>query len=114
MAIPASVDGLACMRASVTVSRTSDEDFKQRQLVIWIDGNKLGDLMFGEVLRRRVSCGPHTLRVSNTLVWKTARFEVKRDEQVRFEVINRPGMLTYPMLIILGAGPLYLTVRRIQ
>jgi hypothetical protein len=61
-----------------------------------------------------VSCGPHTLRVSNTLVWKTARFEVKRDEQVRFEVINRPGMLTYPMLIILGAGPLYLTVRRIQ
>ena len=112
MAAAASVDRLACMRASVTVSRTSDDDFKQRQLVIWIDGEKLGDLMFGEILRRRVSCGSHTLRVSNTLVWKTATFEVRRDEQVCFEVINRPGMLTYPMLIMLGAGPLYLTVRR--
>jgi hypothetical protein len=99
--------------ASVSVSRTSDEDFKQRELVIWIDGEKLGDLMFGDVVNRQVSRGRHTLRVSNTLVWKTTKFDVERDEQVRFEVVNRPGILTYPMLVILGAGPLYLTVRRI-
>ena len=99
--------------SSVTVSRTSGEDFKQRQLVIWIDGEKLGDLMFGEAFSRDVAPGRHTLRVSNTLVWKTVTFDVKPGEQVRFEVVNRPGRLTYPMLVILGAGPLYVTVKRL-
>jgi hypothetical protein len=99
--------------SSVTVSRTSDEDFKHRQLVIWIDGEKLGDLMFGHAFSRDVAPGRHTLRVSNTLVWKTVSFDVKPSEQVRFEVVNRPGKLTYPMLAILGAGPLYVTVKRV-
>ena len=100
--------------SSVTVSRTSREDFQQRQLVIWIDGEKLGDLMFGQAFSRDVAPGAHTLRVSNTLVWKTVTFDVKPSEQVRFEVVNRAGRLTYPMLVILGAGPLYVTVRRLS
>jgi hypothetical protein len=100
--------------SSLTVSRTSDEDFKQRQLVIWIDGEKVGDLMFGEVFSRDIAPGRHTLRVSNTLVWKTVTFDVKPAEQVRFEVVNRPGKLTYPMLVILGAGPLYVTIKRLS
>jgi len=100
--------------SSVTVSRTSDEDFKQRQLVIWIDREKLGDLMFGHAFSRDIAPGRHTLRVSNTLVWKTVTFDVKPGEQVRFEVVNRPGRLTYPMLAILGAGPLYVTVNRLS
>jgi hypothetical protein len=100
--------------ASVTVLRTSQEDFKQRQLVVWLDGEKLGDLMFGDSFKRDVHPGPHKLRVSNTLVWKTVEFEVKPGEQVRFEAINRPGRITYPMLIIMGVGPLYVTLRRMS
>jgi hypothetical protein len=100
--------------SSITVSRTSAEDFKQRQLVIWIDGEKVGDLMFGHAFSRDAAPGRHTLRVSNTLVWKTVTFDVKPCEQVRFEVVNRPGRLTYPMLAILGVGPLYLTVKRLS
>ena len=100
--------------SSVTVSRTSQEDFQQRQLVIWIDGEKIGDLMFGETFSRDISPGTHTLRVSNTLVWKTVTFDVKPGEQVRFEVVNRPGKLTYPMLVLIGAGPLYVTIKRVS
>jgi hypothetical protein len=99
--------------SSVTVSRTSDEDFKQRQLVIWIDGERLGDLMFGDAFSRDVAPGRHTLRVSNTLVWKTVTFDVKPGEQVRFEVVNRPGKLTYAMLVMLGVGPLYVRITRL-
>jgi hypothetical protein len=99
--------------ASVTIERRSDEDFKQRQLVVWLDGEKLGDLMFGDAFRRDVLPGPHKLRVSNTLVWKTCDFQVKPGEQVRFEAINRPGRLMYPMLVLLGVGPLYVTLRRV-
>jgi hypothetical protein len=104
----------AMQPSSVTVSRTSDDDFKARQLVIWIDGEKLGDLMFGETFSRDVAPGTHTLRVSNTLVWKTVSFDVKGGDQVRFLVVNRPGRLTYPMLVLIGAGPLYVTIKRLS
>jgi hypothetical protein len=99
--------------SSVTIARTHASDFGERQLVISLDGERLGDLMFGDSMSREVAPGPHVLRVSNTLVWKTLPFEVRPGEQVRFEAINRAGKLTYPMLVIFGAGPLYLTVRRV-
>ena len=99
--------------SSVTIARTHQSDFGQRQLIITLDGERLGDLMFGDAFRRDVAPGPHTLRVSNTLVWKTVTFDVKPGEQVRFEAINRVGKLTYPMLVIFGAGPLYVTIRRV-
>ena len=104
----------AMQPSSVTVSRTSDDDFKARQLVIWIDGEKIGDLMFGETFSRDVAPGRHTLRVSNTLVWKTVSFDVQSGDQVRFQAVNRPGRLTYPMLVLLGAGPLYVTIKRLS
>ena len=81
----------AMQPSSVMVSRTSDDDFKARQLVIWIDREKLGDLMFGDTFSRDVAPGTHTLRVSNTLVWKTTSFDVKTGDQVRFLVVNRPA-----------------------
>jgi hypothetical protein len=99
--------------ASVTISRTDQADFGDRQLIITLDGERLGDLMFGESMSRDVAPGPHTLRVSNTLVWKTVTFEVKPGEQVRFQAINRAGKLTYPLLVVFGAGPLYVTLKRI-
>ena len=104
----------AMQPSSVTVSRTSDDDFKARQLVIWIDGEKIGDLLFGETFSRDVAPGRHTLRVSNTLVWKTVSFDVQSGDQVRFQAVNRPGRLTYPMLVLLGAGPLYVTIKRLS
>ena len=69
--------------------------------------------MFGDAFRKDVHPGSHTLRVSNTLVWKTANFDVKPGEQVRWEAINRPGRITYPMLVFIGVGPLYVTLRRV-
>lgn len=99
--------------SSVTIARTDESDVGLRQLVITLDGERLGDLLYGESMQRDVAPGAHSLRVSNTLVWKTLTFEVKPGEQVRFQAINRAGKLTYPLLLIFGAGPLYLTVQRV-
>jgi hypothetical protein len=99
--------------ASVTIARTDRSDFGDRQLIVTLDNERLGDLMFGGSISRDVAPGPHTLRISNTLVWKTLSFDVKPAEQVRFLAINRPGKLTYPLLVVFGAGPLYLTVKRL-
>lgn len=99
--------------ATVTVSRGDPADFKQRQLVVYLDGQRRGDILFGQSLTQEISPGPHRLRVSNTLVWKTVSFEAGIGEDVRFEAINRPGKLTYPMLVFIGVGPLYVTLRRV-
>jgi hypothetical protein len=99
--------------SSVTIARTHTTDVRLRQLVITLDGERLGDLLFGESMQRDVAPGPHRLRVSNTLVWKTLEFDVKPGEQVRFDAINLAGKLTYPMLVMFGAGPLYVRVMRV-
>ena len=99
--------------ASVMVARKDPSDCQQRQLVISLDGKKIGGLLFGYAIARDVAPGQHTLRVHNTLVWKTLTFDVKPGEQVRFEAINRMGLMTVPLMWLLGVGPLYVTVRRV-
>jgi hypothetical protein len=98
--------------ATLTVTRTSEEDFKQRQLIVHLDGKKLATLMFGDSVTRDIEPGTHRLRVSNTLVWKNVDFTLRPGEQAYFEVVNRAGRATYPMLLIFGVGPLYVTVKR--
>jgi hypothetical protein len=98
--------------AKLTVSRTDAGDVKQRQVIVSLDGRRLGDLMFGDTLTEEILPGPHRLRVSNTLFWRTFSFVAKPGEEIRFEAINRAGRLTYPLMVVIGVGPLYLTVRR--
>ena len=100
--------------ASVSITRTSEEDFKSRQLIVWIDGERLADLLFGDSVTRDLEPGPHRIRVSNTLVWKTAHFTVKPGDKVFFEAINRPGWGSLPMLLVLGVGPLFVKLRRMD
>jgi hypothetical protein len=97
---------------SVTVTRTSEEDCKSRQLIVSIDGVRVATLLWGDSISSELTPGPHRLRVSNTLVWKTVDFVVGPGEQVFFETLNRMGPGSILCLLVLGAGPLYVTVRR--
>lgn len=96
--------------ARVTITRTSPDDARERQVVVSIDGRKIATLMYGDAITAEVEPGPHRLRVHNTLVWKTRHFDVGESGHARFTVINRPGGSTNGLLTILGARPLYLTL----
>ena len=48
--------------ASLTVTRTSEQDFKDRQIVVALDGRKLGELLFGETMTTELEPGPHRVR----------------------------------------------------
>jgi hypothetical protein len=98
--------------ASVTITRTSEEDFKVRQLEISIDGEHAGTLLWGDSLTRELGPGRHRIRVHNTLVWKTVEFTLAPGQQLFFEAINRSGPGTLVMMLLLGLGPLYVTIRR--
>jgi hypothetical protein len=107
-------DALELFPATVTVTRTSDEDFRSRQLIVWLDDVRTATLLWGDSITIDVQPGPHRIRVSNTLVWKTIEFHVEAGQQVFFEAINRTGMGTITMMLVLGVAPLYVTVRRMD
>lgn len=98
--------------ARVTIARTSDEDARERQVVVSLDGEKVATLMFGGAVTRELAPGPHRLRAHNTLVWKTMDFELAPGEHAAFTVVNRPGRGTFGLLAVLGARPLYVDLRR--
>ena len=98
--------------ASVTITRTSQADYQTLQLVVSIDGRRVGTLLWGDTITCHPEPGPHTLRVHNTLVWKTVPFTLAPGEQLYFEVVNRAGRGTLLMTVLFGIGPLYVTVNR--
>ena len=65
--------GLDLFPAAVTVTRTSESDFKSRQLIVWIDDERVATLLWGDSVTTELRPGRHRVRVSNTLVWKTGR-----------------------------------------
>jgi hypothetical protein len=97
---------------SITITRTSEDDFKSRQLVVSLDGKKMGELLWGDSMLCELPPGPHALRVHNTLVWRTEEFVLGPGEQIFYEAVNRPARSTYFLLPIFGIGPLYVSLRR--
>ena len=98
--------------ARITVVRKQPNDVGDRQIVVSLDGEPLGTLLFGHTLTREVAPGAHRMRAHNTLFWKVLDFDLRPGEQARFIAVNRSGPGTYWLLGLLGVGPLYLTFER--
>ena len=82
----------------LTISRTSPEDVKQRQIIIKLDGQWIGDLLYGKTLTRTIEAGRHELRFDNTWKKKTETFEAAPGEHVKFRVINSASRLTWALV----------------
>lgn len=95
----------------MTIVRTDPSDVGVRQIITRVDEGARVTLVFGDSVSEEVPPGPHRLRVHNTLFWKTVPFAVEPGEHVEFTVINRSGRLSLGALALVGAAPLYLTVR---
>jgi hypothetical protein len=98
--------------ARVTVSRRSPADVRDRQIVVSIDGDRLGTLLYGEEATRDVPAGRHRLKAHNTLFWKNLEVDLQPGEHARFSVVNHAGAGTLSLLGVLGVGPLYLRFER--
>lgn len=101
------------MESHVTVSRTSADDVKQRQIIVKLDGKRLGELMWGDEMTREVEPGSHRLQVDNTWNWKTVEFTAAPGEHVRFQTVNRGGRFTWFLVGTLGVGPMYVRIERV-
>jgi hypothetical protein len=100
--------------ARITVDRTSPEDIQQRQIIVSLGEGSRAQLMFGESMTREIAPGHHVLKVHNTLVRKTLKFDAGPGDHVRFLVANRASRWMFGFLVVMGVAPLYLTVERID
>ena len=98
--------------ARVTVTRTEPNDVRDRQIVLSMDGEPLGTLLFGQQVTTDVAPGRHVVKAHNTLFWKNLEVDLQPGEHARFVVINRAGSGTLSLLGVLGVAPLYLTFER--
>ena len=96
----------------VTVHRTSPDDEGSRQILISIDGEYVGQLLYGQTLTRTVTPGVHKVTANNTLVWKTIPFDADPGTHVQFTVWNRTwgGSLMRMFFVFFGAAPLALSM----
>ena len=99
-------------RATITVTRQSAQDVRQRQVYVSLDGTRVAELLYGDTFTAEVVPGRHRIRANNTLVWKTIECDLAAGEHARFTIVNRPGPGTYSLLSLLGTGPIYLTFER--
>ena len=102
------------MECSVTVSRTDPDDIKQRQIIVKLDGKRLGELMHGDEISRPVEPGPHRLQVDNTWNWKNIEFNLAPGEHARFLTVNKMGRFTWFLVGTLGVGPMYVSIQRVD
>jgi hypothetical protein len=95
--------------ARITICRQSPQDAGYREIFVSIDGEQVAMLEYGETYSAEIKPGPHRLRAHNTLFWKTRQIVLRPGEHAKFTVINRTGTISFGLLFMLGAFPLYLT-----
>ena len=101
------------VESRVTISRTSPDDIQQRQIIVKLDGKRLGELMAGDEMSREVEPGRHRLQVDNTWNWKNLDFTLAPGEHARFQTVNRGGRFTWFLVGTLGVGPMYVHIERV-
>jgi len=98
--------------ARITICRESPQDAGYREIFVSIDGEQVAILQYGDTYTGEIKPGPHRLRAHNTLFWKTHQIVLRPGEHAKFTAINRTGTISFGLLFMLGAFPLYLTFER--
>ncbi len=99
--------------ARVTVRRDATHDIGIREIFVSLDNERIAVLRPGQEVSREIQPGPHTLRVHNTLFWRTTEFTAHVGEHVSYVANNRRGIGTYSIVaFFLGGNLIYLTLER--
>lgn len=96
----------------ITVRRTADDDVRDRQVYLSIDGEDWATIYYGQTVTRELTPGRHTLKANNTLVRKSVEFEVAAGGHIRFQCINKAHWTAMVFMAFLGAA--FLTVRLVR
>jgi hypothetical protein len=97
-------------QATIAVRRTAPDDVQVREIIVKVDGERVGSLKYGDSITLPVSSGHHRLRVDNTFNWKTIELYLAAGERRKFLTKSRTGRFGWFLIALLGAGPLYVSI----
>ena len=100
-------------QGTITIRRKAPDDVQQRQIIVKVDGESVGELFYGDTISVPVKAGHHSLRVDNTWNWKTVELNLAPGEHARFQTVNRVGRFTWFLVGTLGVGPMYVHIERV-
>lgn len=93
---------------AILLRRESARDIPDRQIYVWVDGESLGKIRYGQSISHAIEPGQHTVRVFNTLLSQTLTVSAAPGEQVRLQCGN--GMPTAGWLMMMFLHVTYLKV----
>jgi hypothetical protein len=94
----------------ITILRNSPEDTQTRQIIVYLDGENKGELMYGDSMMLDVAAGAHVLRVDNTWNRKELAIEVQPGDDLQFLTKSSAGKFVWFLLGFLGAGPMHVSI----
>ena len=95
-------------QTAIVLGRSSPHDFQDRQIYVWVDGDPLGKIRYGQSVSHPIEPGEHKVRVFNTLLSQTLTVNAAPGEQVRLQCVN--GMPTAGWLMMIFLHVTYLRV----
>lgn len=99
-------------QGTITIRRKSPDDVQQRQIIVKLDGENVGELFYGDTISIPVRAGHHSLRVDNTWNWKTLDLDVVAGDHLKFQTKSRTGRFSWFLVSLFGAGPIYVSIQR--
>jgi len=98
--------------AQLTINRTSQTDFQDRQVYLFVDGEAWGKLRYGRPLTREIEPGHHSVRAFNTLFSHTLEIDVAPGEHARLRCSNSMPTAGWLMFIFLHVTALFVKLER--
>ena len=100
--------------AKITITRNSPEDVQTRQIVVFLDRERIGELLFGDTITFSASPGRHTLRVDNTWNHQDLDLDLAAGSDSRFVSKSTASQFSRFLLVALGAGPIYVSIEPVS
>ena len=100
------------MSATLVVRRDADRDIKMRGLEVFVDGELVSDLHFGQEKQMTLPEGEHEVKVTNSLYSKKLTVDLRPNETVELQAGNIATGLGAMMMVTLGIGPYKVFLKR--
>ena len=98
--------------AQLTVVRNSSNDFQDRQVYLYVDGEEWGKVRYGRPLTRDIPPGRHKVRAFNTLFSHTIEIDALPGEHIRLKCTNGLARGGWIMMVIWQIAALKVTLER--
>ena len=109
IAAPTHAKPTSIKAAQLTIARNTKDDFQDRQVYLFVDGEAWGKVKYGQPVTREIAPGRHSVRAFNTLFSHTIEIDAVSGEHVRLRCSN--GMPTAGWLMMIFLHVTALTVK---